>query len=69
MPLTLAAAGETNIIKGIDGTAETRRFLENLGFKEGCSVTVINSMCGSLIVDLTENMVAVSQDMAARIIV
>ncbi|EGC02924.1 MULTISPECIES: FeoA family protein [Ruminococcus] len=69
MPLTLAAAGETNIIKGIDGTAETKRFLENLGFKEGCSVTVINSMCGSLIVGLHEDMVAVSQDMAARIIV
>ncbi|MBQ8965413.1 FeoA family protein [Ruminococcus sp.] len=69
MPLTLAAAGETNVIKGIDGTAETRRFLENLGFKEGSSVKVINSMCGSLIVDIVGSMVAVSHDMASRVIV
>ena len=30
MPLTMAGTGETNIIKKVGGTGETRRFLENL---------------------------------------
>ncbi|HAS79038.1 MAG TPA: ferrous iron transport protein A, partial [Ruminococcus sp.] len=32
MPLTLATAGESNIIKKIGGNPDTRKFLENLGF-------------------------------------
>ena len=32
MPLTMATAGEKNIIRKIGGKEETRRFLENLGF-------------------------------------
>ena len=32
MPLTMAAAGEPNMIKKIVGREETRRFLEKLGF-------------------------------------
>ena len=39
MPLTMAKAGEANTIKKIGGKEETRRFLENLGFVAGGTVT------------------------------
>ena len=35
MPLSLANAGEENIIKKIGGNPETKKFLENLGFVVG----------------------------------
>ena len=40
MPLTFAAVGEENMIKKVGGKAETKKFLENLGFVAGATVTV-----------------------------
>ena len=40
MPLTFANAGEENIIKKVGGNPETKKFLENLGFVAGSTVTV-----------------------------
>ena len=42
MPLTLANIGEENMIKKVGGKPETRKFLENLGFVAGGSVTVLS---------------------------
>ena len=39
MPLTMISTGEPNIIKKVGGKEETRRFLENLGFVVGGTVT------------------------------
>ena len=44
MPLTMAKEGEENIIKKVGGKEDTRRFLENLGFVIGSSVTVISEL-------------------------
>ena len=33
MPLTMASIGEANTIRKVGGNEETKRFLENLGFK------------------------------------
>ena len=46
MPLTLARTGEINSIKRIGGKDEVRRFLENLGFVAGSSVTVVSENNG-----------------------
>lgn len=69
MPLTLAAAGEENIIKKVGGNPETRKFLENLGFVAGGSVTVISEINGNVIVSVKNSRVAVSKEMASRIMV
>ena len=69
MPLTFATVGETNIIKKIGGLPEVKKHLENLGFVVGGDVTVVASMCGNLIVNVKEARIAISKEMAQKIIV
>jgi len=69
MPLTMATAGEENIIKKVGGNPETRKFLENLGFVAGGTVTVISEISGNVIVNVKESRVAVSKEMASKIMV
>ncbi len=69
MPLTLANTGEENIIKKVGGNPDTRKFLEGLGFVVGGAVTVISEIGGNVIVNVKESRVAVSKEMAGKIIV
>lgn len=69
MPLTLANTGEENIIKKIGGNPETRKFLENLGFVAGSAVTVVSEIGGNVIVNVKDSRVAVSNEMACKIMV
>ena len=69
MPLTFANTGEENIIKKVGGNPETRKFLENLGFVVGCAVTVVSEIGGNVIVNVKESRVAVSKEMANKIMV
>lgn len=69
MPLTLANTGEPCVIKKVGGNAETKKFLESLGFVPGGIVTVMNEMGGNVIVNVKESRVAVSKEMAAKIVV
>ena len=69
MPLALANRGEANIIKKIGGTPEVKKHLENLGFAVGGDVTVVNSLGGNLIVNVKESRVALSREMAQKIMV
>lgn len=69
MPLTLANTGEENIIKKVGGNPDTRKFLENLGFVAGSAVTVVSEIGGNVIVNVKDSRVAVSREMACKIIV
>ena len=69
MPLTLANIGEENMIKKVGGKPETRKFLENLGVVAGGSVTVISEIGGNVIVNVKDSRVAVSKEMASKIMV
>ncbi|MDE6020786.1 MAG: ferrous iron transport protein A [Ruminococcus sp.] len=69
MPLTFANAGKENIIKKVGGNPETRKFLENLGFVAGAAVTVISEIGGNVIVNIKESRVAVSKEMACKIMI
>ena len=69
MPLSLAQVGEENIIKRIGGSPEVKRHLENLGFVVGGTVTVVNSMAGNLIVNVKESRIAISREMAQKIMI
>ena len=69
MPLTLATVGEENMIKRIGGKPEVRAHLENLGFVAGGNVTVISTIGGNLIVNVKEARVAISKEMAGKIMV
>ena len=69
MPLALANAGEENIIKKIGGSPEVKQHLENLGFVVGGTVTIVNTLAGNLIVNVKETRVAISEEMARKIMV
>lgn len=69
MPLTMANAGEPNIIKKVGGKEETRKFLENLGFVIGGTVTVVSETGGNMIVNVKDSRVAIGKDMANKIMV
>ena len=69
MPLFLANVGEENVIKRIGGSPEVKQHLENLGFVVGGSVIIVNTMGGNLIVNVKETRVAVSREMAQKIMI
>lgn len=69
MPLTLAEAGEENIIKRIGGKQEVKIHMENLGFVVGGTVTVINTIGGNVIVNIKDSRVAISKEIAQKIMV
>ncbi len=69
MPLTLAEVGEENIIKKIGGKQDIKAHLENLGFVVGGAVTVINTIGGNVIVNVKESRIAISKEMAQKIMV
>lgn len=69
MPLSMAKEGEPNIIKRVGGKEETRKFLENLGFVVGATVTVISEINGNIIVNIKDSRIAIGKDMAMKIMV
>lgn len=69
MPLVLAEVGEENIIKKVGGKPEVKKHLENLGFVPGGRVTVITQLGGNIIVNVKEARVAISREMAQKIMV
>ncbi|MBP3487786.1 MAG: ferrous iron transport protein A [Roseburia sp.] len=69
MPLSMVKEGEPNVIKKVGGKEETRKFLENLGFVTGGTVTVISQIGGNMIVNVKDSRVAIGKDMANKIMV
>ena len=69
MPIAFANVGKPMIVKRIGGSPEVKKHLENLGFVVGGNVTVITSLGGNIIVNVKEARVAISEEMARRIMV
>lgn len=69
MPLSMVKEGEPSIIRKVGGREETRRFLENLGFVAGGTVTVVSEIGGNMIVNVKDSRVAIGKDMANKIMV
>ena len=69
MPLTLANPGEENLIRKVGGDPETKKHLEDLGFVAGSAVTVVSAMHGNLIVKVKGARVAISEEMARKIMI
>ena len=69
IPLVLAKAGEENIIIKVGGSAEVRKHLADLGFVPGGTVSIISEIGGNLIVNVKDSRVAISREMAGKIMV
>ena len=69
MPLALANVGEENIIKKIGGKPEVKQHLENLGFVVGGTVKIVKTLGGNVIVNVKDSRIAISKEMAQKIMV
>jgi len=69
IPLTLSNIGEENIIKKVGGNPDLKQHLGNLGFVVGGNVTVINMLGGNVIVNVKDTRIAISEEMARKIMV
>ena len=69
MPLSLANAGKENVIIKVGGNPEVKKHLEDLGFVAGGTATLISSMGGNVIVKVKESRVAISEEMARKIMI
>ncbi len=69
MPLSMLNPGEEGSIRQINGKDKVRSHLARLGFVVGAEVRVVNSLGGSLILQVKDSRVALDRAMATRIIV
>lgn len=69
MPLVLAELGEENTIRRIGGTPEVKKHLADLGFVVGGRVSIISTLGGNVIVNVKESRVAISEEMARKILI
>lgn len=69
MPLIYADLGQPQIIRKIGGSPEVKKHLEDLGFNVGGQVSVISALGENLIVKVKESRVAVSDELAKKIMV
>ena len=69
LPLPLANIGEEYLIRKVGGSPEVKKHLEDLGFVAGGTATLITVLNGNVIVKVKEARVAISEEMARKIMV
>ena len=69
MPLSLLKNGEKAKDRRIGGNSETKSHLADLGFVMNAVVSVIQSNDGNLIVNIKDSRLALTKEMASKIMV
>ncbi len=69
LPLSYAEVNEPNVIKKVTGNPEMKKHLEDMGFVTGGIVRVVAEMGGNLIVDVKDTRIAISREMAQKIMI
>ena len=69
MPIYMAQMGQEYLVKKICGLEESKHHLKNLGFVVGAQVSVVAVMNGNLIVQIKDARIAISRELAGKIIV
>ncbi|MBQ2223903.1 MAG: ferrous iron transport protein A [Oscillospiraceae bacterium] len=69
MPLVFADPGEELVIHKAGGSPEVKKHLEDLGFVAGGLVSVVSTIGGNVIVKVKESRVAISREMAQKIMI
>ena len=69
MPLMFAEVGTPQIIRRLGGSPEAKKHLEDLGFHVGGEISVVSTVGGNLIVKVKECRVAVSRELANKIMI
>ena len=69
LPLAFANEGEEAVIRQIRGTPQVKQHLADLGFVAGGCVRVVSRFGGNVIVNVKEARVAISAELAQKIMV
>ncbi len=69
IPLSFADPGAELIIRKVGGSPDVRKHLEDLGFVAGGEVSVISQTDGNIIIKVKESRIALSGELAAKIMV
>ena len=69
MPLAMIQAGEQAKVVRVSGRPDMKKHLEDLGFVPDTTVSVIQSHSGNMIVKLRDSKLALTQEMARKIMV
>jgi ferrous iron transport protein A len=69
LPLSVCKPGDSGAIVRITGKDDVRRHLAELGFVLGENVRVLSEIEGNMIVQVKESRVALSKDLASRIMI
>lgn len=69
MPLIMAEQEKEFTIRRIGGSPEVKKHLEDLGFHIGGTVSVVSKLGGNVIVKVKESRIAVSEELARKIMI
>ena len=69
MPLVMVDTGEEAIIRKVGGSPDMKKHLEDMGFNIGSEISIVSVLAGNLIVKVKDSRVAVSGELARRIMV
>ena len=69
MPLVLADIGQEYTIRKLSGSQEVKKHLEDLGFSVGGEVSIVSLLGGNVIVKVKESRIAISNELARKIMV
>ncbi len=69
MPLSMADIGTDYTIMKLTGNDNIRHHLQSLGFTEGTRIIIVSRINGNLIVNVRETRIAISRQMANRILI
>jgi ferrous iron transport protein A len=69
MPLSLLEAGQEGTVCKVGGSPELKAHLADLGFVSHAKLSVIQSHDGNLIINLKDSRLALTREMASKIMV
>lgn len=69
MPLSMIEVGKLVAVVRVGGAPAVRQRLADLGFVEGTQIDVIQSQSGNMIVKVKESKLAITKEMANKIVV
>ncbi|MGI6107742.1 MAG: FeoA family protein [Lachnospiraceae bacterium] len=70
IPLTFLRNGEKALVVRVSGSPEMKKHLEDLGFTAGAEVTGVSSTGGgNIIISLKDTRLAITSEMAAKVMV
>lgn len=61
--------GKENTIKRVGGNPEVKRHLENLGVVPGGRINIVSKLDGNAIINVKNSRIAISEEMARKIMV